>query len=237
MKISIVIPAHNEELLIADCFLAIQKACGEVRNEVEVIVCLNRCTDRTEEIAKKFGARIVKDDSKNLAKIRNVAAQAATGEILITIDADSRMSANMLKEVVRLISTDKFIGGGTNIRAERLSLGIIASSIVILYFALLYGLRSAGLFWCLKKDFDAIGGFNESLATLEDLDFAKRLAAYGKTKGLKYGTAWQTHIITSCRKFDRFGDWYFVKNPGIVKSLFSGTDAESANKFYYEMKR
>lgn len=107
------------------------------------------------------------------------------------------------------METQKFIGGGTRIKPERLSLGIFASLLVILFYALRFGLRSAGLFWRFKKDFDAIGGFNESLVTLEDLDFANRLASFGKPKRLKYGTRWKATITTSCRKFDQYGDWYF----------------------------
>lgn len=148
-----------------------------------------------------------------------------------------QMSTNMLSDIHRLLSTQRFIGGGTRIRPERLSLGIIASSLVILFYALRFGLRSAGLFWCLKKDFDSIGGFSEALVTLEDLDFANRLAAFGKTKRLKYGTTWRAFITTSCRKFDKYGDWYFFKNPGLVKDLFSGSNQKAADEFYYNPGR
>ena len=237
MKISVVIPAHNEEAFISNCLSSIKNAEAILGAPVEIVVCLNRCTDRTEEIARKFGAIIVKEDGKNLARIRNHAVTNTTGDAIVTIDADSTIAPNMLFEVHRLLSTHKYIGGGTRIKPERLSLGIILSSLVIFYFAIRFGLKSAGLFWCLKSDFGAVGGFNENLVTLEDLDFANRLAAYGKTKGLKYGTTWKSSITTSCRKFDKFGDWYFVKNPGVVKSLFSGVDHASANQFYYDIKR
>ncbi len=237
MKFSIVIPAHNEEKFIEECLSSIKNAEAELGSAVEVVVCLNRCTDRTEQIARKFGAVIVVENEKNLSRIRNAAAAVATGDVLVTIDADSRMSSNMLKEIFRLISTGRYIGGGTRVKPERMSLGIFVSGLVILYFAFRLGFRSAGLFWCLKKDFDAINGFNETLWTLEDLDFANRLAEYGKVKKKKYGTAWKAAITTSCRKFDRFGDWYFAKNPGIVRSLFSGIDKASANRFYYDFKK
>jgi len=78
---------------------------------VEIIVALNRCTDRTEEIALKHSAKVVREDSRNLARIRNAAAKVATGEIIVTIDADSRMTDNMLTEIDRLLRTGTFIGG------------------------------------------------------------------------------------------------------------------------------
>ena len=237
MKISVIVPAHNEQDYIGACLESIKLAKKDSQLYIEVIVCLNRCTDRTEEIAKKFGAIIVREDAKNLAKIRNAGVRAASGDVVVTIDADSRMSPNMLTEIEKLLNTSKYIGGGTRIKPERLSLGILVSSLVILFYALRFGLKSAGLFWCFRKDFETIGGFNESLVTLEDLDFANRLASFGKTKNLKYGTAWCSHIITSCRKFDKFGDWYFAKNPSVVRNLFSGKDHAVANQFYYDVKR
>jgi glycosyltransferase involved in cell wall biosynthesis len=237
MKVSIIIPAHNEEKFIGDCLRSVKDAESEFGSPIEIVVCLNRCTDRTEEIARSFGAIIIREDAKNLSRIRNAAAAATTGDVLVTIDADSRMSKNMLSEIGRLLATGKFIGGGTRIKPERMSLGIFFSGLVILYFAIRFGLKSAGLFWTHKKDFDAVGGFNESLHSLEDLDFANRLSAHGKRHGLKYGTAWKALITTSCRKFDKFGDWYLVRNPKIVKALFSGADQVSANQFYYDVKR
>ncbi|MBL7670311.1 MAG: glycosyltransferase [Bdellovibrionaceae bacterium] len=237
MKFSILIPAHNEEFFIQKCLDAVDKARTRSKHEVEVIVCLNRCTDGTEKLAREFGAKIVKEDAKNLSKIRNTAAKVATGDVIVTIDADSQMSENTLTEIERLLLIGKYIGGGTKIKTERVSLGIICSTLVIARYALPWKIPSAGIFWCYKKDFDAIGGFNEKMLSIEDLDFAKRLKEYGKSQGKKYGTLWKSHIITSCRKFDKFGDWYFFKNPKVVRALFQGTDQESTNRFYYEMKR
>jgi len=54
-----------------------------------VIVILNRCTDRTGEIACEWGARTVQEDEPNLSKIRNAGAEVAKGRILVTCDADS----------------------------------------------------------------------------------------------------------------------------------------------------
>ena len=96
---------------------------------------------------------------------------------------------------------------------------------------------SAGMFWFLRKSFDEIGGFDESLVSLEDLDFARRLKAYGKSKGQRYGTIRRNGIITSCRKFDRFGDWYLFKNPRLVRELFTGSNQRAADYFYYDDQR
>ena len=104
-RFSILIPARNEEKCLPGCLESIKAAAGPFPDQVEVIVAINRCTDRTEEIAVAHGAKVVHDDSRNLAKIRNAAARTATGEVIVTIDADSRMSANMLSEIDRFLRT------------------------------------------------------------------------------------------------------------------------------------
>ena len=235
-KFSVLIPARNEENFLPGCLDSIKAAATPFPDQVEIIVALNRCTDRTEEIALKHGAKVVREDGRNLARIRNAAAKAATGEIIVTIDADSRMTGNMLVEIDRLLRTGKFIGGGVTIRPERWSLGIFVT-VLLLAVLLLWRRVSGGLFWCLRKDFEAIGGFNENLVSLEDLDFAKRLKAYGKSKGKRFTTIEKAHIITSCRKFDMFGDWYLLTNPRLVRRLLRGKSQEEADHFYYDVKR
>ena len=106
-----------------------------------------------------------------------------------------------------------------------------------LAMGLLWRRVSAGLFWCLRQDFEAIGGFNENLVSLEDLNFAKRLKDYGRSKGKQFKTIRTACIITSCRKFDMFGDWYLLTNPRLVRRLLKGNSQEDANDFYYDVKR
>ncbi len=233
---SVLIPARNEEQYLPGCLESIEAAAIPFPDRVEIIVALNRCTDHTEEIALKHGVKVVHDDSRNLARIRNAAAEAATGEIIITIDADSRMTANMLVEIDRLLQTGKYVGGGVTIRPERWSCGILLT-VLLLAVLLLWRRVSGGLFWCLRKDFEAIGGFNENLVSLEDLDFAKRLKAYGKSQGKRFTTIKKAHIITSCRKFDAFGDWYWLLNPRLVRRILRGQSQEDANHFYYDVRR
>jgi glycosyltransferase involved in cell wall biosynthesis len=232
--ISIITPAHNEERFIEKCLCSVKTAAKELTEIIEHIVVLNRCTDKTGSIAKKQGARIIIEDSKNLSRIRNKGVEASKGDIIVTIDADSLMTSNMLVEVKKNLDSGKFIGGGVKILPERLSFGIILSLAVVAPFVLLHGV-SAGMFWCFKKDFVAIGGFDENLACVEDIDFGKRLKKYGKGLGKRYCTIRNAHIVTSCRKFDQFGDWYFVKHPRVVYRVFK-RDQKQADQFYYDVR-
>ncbi len=235
-RFSILIPARNEEKYLPGCLASIAAASRPFPDQVEVIVCVNRCTDRTEEIARSQGAKVVHTEARNLAKIRNTAAQEARGEIIVTIDADSRMSRNMLVDIDRLLSGGRYIGGGVMMYPERWSLGIVATGFMLLPLAIRHRV-SGGLFWCLREDFEAVGGFDENWVSVEDLDFAKRLKAYGKTKGKRYGTIFRSHIVTSCRKFDAFGDWFLLRDPAFVRRIFSGKSQTDADRLYYDFEQ
>jgi glycosyltransferase involved in cell wall biosynthesis len=236
-RFSIIIPARNEEKFLPGCLASIAAASEPFPGEVEIIVAINRCSDRTEEIARAAGARIVHEDARNIARIRNAAVKGATGEILVTIDADSRMSRGMLVTIEQLLSSGKYIGGGVMIYPERWSLGILATGLIVLLPLALRHRVSGGLFWCSREDFWGAGGFDERWMSVEDLDFAHRLKAYGKQKGKRFKTIFKDHIVTSCRKFDQFGDWYLVLNPGFVRRIFSGRSQKDADHFYYDVQR
>ena len=117
---------------------------------------------------------------------------------------------------------------------ERISLGIIVSTILLIVPLLFkYGFISVGIFWCYKKDFQAIQGFNENMLMAEDADFAKRLKKWGKKNGKKYGTI-KNGMITSCRRFDKHGDWPLLKRPKMILAYLKGNDRKTADEAYYE---
>jgi glycosyltransferase involved in cell wall biosynthesis len=234
-KFSIIIPARDEERWIGRCLESIQIAAAKYSGQIEVIVVLNRCSDRTEEISRAFGARIVREDAKNLARIRNAGARLAVGEVLVTIDADSRMSRNALVAIDRALSSGTTVGGGTVIQPERFSFGI-RMSLWCFNLWMRIGRISCGMFWCYRRDFESIGGFNENLVSAEDIDFAKRLKAYGKGTQKPFSTLRGAHIVTSCRKFDAFGDWCVFRKPVMVSKLFRGRDQADADRFYYDFE-
>ena len=68
VKFSIIIPAHNEEKYIRKCLDSISKAAEAYKGQTEVIVVLNRCTDKTEEIAKSYNCITLKNNDKTYPK-------------------------------------------------------------------------------------------------------------------------------------------------------------------------
>lgn len=235
-KISIVIPARDEEQVLPTCFAAIDRARNKINNPVEVVVVLNRCTDNTERLAVEYGATVVREDAKNLSAIRNSGIKAATGQIVVTIDADSFMSESLLLRVAQELESESIIGGGVFMMPSRLSLGIFLTGLCILP-VILYHRISGGVFFARKVDIEAIGGFDENLSSAEDIDFARRLKIYGRKSQRRFRNLYTAHIVTSTRKFDRLGDWYFIKNLRLIGTLLKGRNQAAADKIWYDFKR
>ena len=235
-RFSIIVPARNEARLLGACLESIRVAALPFPAQVEVIVVLNCCTDETEEIARAWGALVVVETARNLAAIRNCGARIAAGQVLVTIDADSRMSPGTLIAIDRALASRKTVGGGTDILPDRYSPGILLT-LLLLRAALRIFRLSGGLFWCRTEDFDAVGGFNEHLVSGEDLDFARRLKAYGRIVRRPFSTLRGAYIVTSCRKFDRYGDWCVLRHPLLFWRLLRGTSRPAADAFYYDFPR
>lgn len=233
--ISLIIPAHNEAEFLPACLEAARQAADRIDSTVEIIVVLNRCTDDTEAIALSHGCRIVRENARNLSIIRNAGAAVASGEIIVTCDADSRMHPESFREILRHLDSGKVVGGGALVLPERWSVGIFASGLAILPYLAFTGV-SFGMFWCHKRDFDAIGGFDDRFVSVEDIDFARRLKKHGRGSGRSWGTLFRAPLITSCRKFDQFGDWYLFRNPSFVRRIFRGDDQKAADHFWYDVR-
>lgn len=239
---SVVIPAHNEEKYIKKCIASIKRAAHYVLpDRVEIVVVANRCTDRTEEFAKRYGAKVIVNDQKCISAIRNAGIRAASGKMIVTLDADSIMSPYSLREIRARLETGRCIAGGSPMVFDRMSFGILCSSVYVAVHLIPIMMRnkallSGGMFWFYKADFEEIGGFDESLVSLEDMDFAARMNRLGLSRRQKFGVLKHSYIITSSRKFDEFGDWYLIKNRNITKRIFTGKDQEAAGKFYYDIR-
>ncbi|HEX5666182.1 MAG TPA: glycosyltransferase family A protein, partial [Hyphomicrobium sp.] len=130
--LSVIIPAHNEERFIRRCLESIAAARRFAGITVETIVVLNRCEDRTELIARSYGARCIGEDRRSLAAVRNTGVRASVADVVVTIDADSWMSPKAFTEVLHRMKSGRYIGGGCLIWPERWSVGIAFSCLAVL---------------------------------------------------------------------------------------------------------
>ncbi len=92
MKISATIITFNEQKSIA-------RAIESLRCCDEVVVVDSGSTDRTAEIAHRLGARVIEHPWEGFAKQKNVAAEAASHDWILSIDADESLSEALEAEI------------------------------------------------------------------------------------------------------------------------------------------
>src|SRR6185436_8487054 len=114
--ISIVVPAFNEARGLPATLASIQRATAALDARGwrhELIVCDNNSTDRTAEIARARGARVVFEPVNQISRARNAGAAHASGDWLVFIDADSRVSATLLRDMFFQMQNGCLAGGAT----------------------------------------------------------------------------------------------------------------------------
>lgn len=112
--LSAVISVHNEEDQLADCLSRLDFAD-------EIVVALDKCTDRSREIALTFTDRIIEGAWTLEGDRRNAAIEAARGAWILEVDADERVSEALAGEIRAVVASsahdwheilvDNFIGG------------------------------------------------------------------------------------------------------------------------------
>ena len=97
MILSVVIITHNEEANIGRTLASVQSLVADGKGEI--IVVDSGSTDRTVEIAKSFGAKIFIEDWKGYAAQKNSAIDKATGDWILSLDADEELGPGLAGEV------------------------------------------------------------------------------------------------------------------------------------------
>ncbi len=106
MKLSVVITAYNEEKLLEECLTSVEHIADEI------IVVDNNSTDKTQEIARKFTKKIYTqpNDPANIDILKNFGFKKATGEWVLSLDADERVTPELATEIRTALSTKAFSG-------------------------------------------------------------------------------------------------------------------------------
>jgi glycosyltransferase involved in cell wall biosynthesis len=210
VKISIVVPAFNEERLLGHSLAQINlaaKTFGPLGWGTELIVCDNNSTDQTAQIAREAGATVVFEPVNQIARARNRGASAATGDWLIFVDADSQPSAELFANVAERIASGKCVAGGATVkmdadhRTARLVVWIWNS--ISRTFKMLAG----SFIFCEAEAFRKIGGFNEKMFAAEELDLTVRLKKFAKTTGKRVVVLSRHPLLTSARKLHLYSFW------------------------------
>lgn len=207
MKISVIIPAYNEEEYIAGALESITRYAPD--NLLEIIVVDNASTDKTAEIAKNFKlVRIAKEVNKGLTKARQKGLTEAKGDLLAYIDADTQISSKWFHTVISEFKKNNGLvclsGPYIYYDLPRWQRGLIKlyNKYFMYSMSLVSGnIINGGNFIAKKDALLKIGGFDTSIAFYgEDINIATRLKEVGKVKFLR-----NLYVYTSGRRLKSEG--------------------------------
>jgi hypothetical protein len=124
--------------------------------------------------------------------------------------------------VDRALETGRVVGGATGVRLERMSVGLALTYAAFMPMVWLMRMDTGPTF-CLRADFEAIGGYDESLFVAEDVALLFALRRLGRRRGQRLTRLRPAKAIASVRKFDVYGDWhYFRLMPKVALDAFFG---------------
>lgn len=185
-KLSVIIPAYNEEKFLPQCLDAILNQKTKV--PYEIIVVDNNSVDRTYTIAKKYRkVKVLLQKTPGAAAARNKGARAAKATILIFIDADCIPRNDYVQQVYDIITThsvDVITGPYVIYDANNLIRWISDEGNYMYWYSrcmkAMWGFSNivGGNFAIKKTAYNKVKGFNEHIKDVvipDDLDFSIRL--------------------------------------------------------------
>ena len=192
--ISFVIPAWNEEANLPRTLRSIHDAAQAAGEPYEVVVADDASEDGTAEVARAHGARVVPVAHRQIAATRNSGARAALGDVLVFVDADTAIDAEVLRGALLALRAGA-VGGGAGVRFDG-RVPLYARLLTALLTRAFRSLRYAcGCFvYCTRAAFEAAGGFDESMFGGEEIEISRALAREGRVVVLP------ARVLTSGRK-------------------------------------
>lgn len=179
-RLSIILPAHNEEALIGKAAGSAREAAEALGEPFEIIVVDDASTDRTAETARQSGASVIHVDRRQISAVRNEGARVARGEWLVFMDGDTWMPPEVLQGVKRELEQGA-VGGGATVKFDGTVplYAVIGMNLLVPIFR--WTRTAAGCFMYSTRDaFDAIGGFDERLFASEEVAFSKAMRRLGR---------------------------------------------------------
>ncbi len=187
MKISVVIPAYNEEHYIVNCIksvlLAIEQSCY-IKSEI-IVVAVKGDDATVNKILEYFSPEIIKvllADHKCRAKQMNIGAEVANGDILMFLHADTVIPQNSFNLIEHQFKTNydkKIVSFSLCIDSPNFYFRIIEffTSIRLFFSNIPYGDQ---VIIVSKNLFSSMGAFDD-VTELEDIIFIRKALKYGVT--------------------------------------------------------
>ena len=198
--LSIIIPTYNEEEYLPRLLASIR---SQRFDGYEIVVADNNSTDRTREIAARFGARVV--DGGMPGPGRNLGARAAHGDLLLFLDADVVLpDVDWLADKVEQFERRGLDAGTCMIKPlggrliDTVSHNVFNAHMMATQYVMAHA--PGFCIFARKALHDAIGGFDETITLAEDHDYVDRAGKVGKFRVLT-----GARIRVSVRRFERDG--------------------------------
>jgi glycosyltransferase involved in cell wall biosynthesis len=210
MTISVLVPAYNEAEGLAASLASIRVAMGAFTARgwaTELVVCDNNSSDATPAIAAAAGALVVFEPINQIARARNAAATAATGDWLVFVDADSHPPAALFADTADAIASGRVLAGGSIVDMERAGW---FGGVMVAAWNLLSRLTrwAAGAFIFVDAAaFRAVGGFSQRLYASEEIDLFRRLKRRARAGRRRVVILRRHPIQTSGRKMRLYSWW------------------------------
>jgi rSAM/selenodomain-associated transferase 2 len=224
VKLSIIIPALNEERSLEQALASISSHAHEI------IVVDGGSKDGTVEIARKY-TPVVLDSDQGRGIQQHTGACHAEGEVLLFLHADTLLPRGFEMMIERTLSEPKTIFGafrlGHHPSTALLNLVALMANLRSLILKMPYG--DQGLF-VRRSDYFRVGGFKD-LPIMEDVDLVRRLNKIGKFKLVR------SKVRTSARRYDRHGIVYrTVRNWSLIIRYLLGQSPERLHRLYSDAR-
>lgn len=223
MKISVIIPAYNEEQLLPRCLNSINNQSFPSK-AYEVIVVDNNSSDNTFAIAKNYGAKVLFERRRGVVYARQTGIENAEGEIIVGLDADCEVPSNFLKNISDQFKKNSLTGFCGNVYFDDAPLIITILAKIMANYGHYYSkfFKKTPLCWAAnfsfrRKDFQQVGGYNLYLPLVraginaqrsDEYDFVQKLLR--KNKKVTFDK--KTMLKTSGRRFkNRLLYWFLVE--------------------------
>lgn len=225
-RVSIVVPAYNEELLLPATLRALRDGTATLGLPAELIVVDDGSTDRTADVAREMGARVVPVKLRHIAGARNAGGRAATGDVVVFVDADTIVPPDLLRDAVAAIEAGA-AGGGAGVRYREGEVRWAVAITAVVVWVLRRAKWAPGCFVFVRRDaFERAGGFDERYFASEEIHFSRAVKKHGRFVMLPGAVttsarkakffSWRAVLLQflvmlwpgSLKRRDRLGFWY-----------------------------
>jgi rSAM/selenodomain-associated transferase 2 len=225
MRISVILPALNEEMTIGASLQALLELAPD-----EIIVVDGGSTDRTQQICTRLPVKVI-PSNRGRARQMNLGASQASGDVLLFLHADTKLPASALSDITAALRDPNCPGG-------RFDVEIDGSHWMLKLVAVLINQRSRltrvatgdQAIFVRRSVFQSIGGFQD-VPLMEDIAFCRALKHIGPIACLR------SRVITSGRRWESDGVWRTIFTMWMLKLCYwAGVSPQRLKKYYADTR-